>query len=330
MPQLPVSLLSGSTADAAEFLAKTAFASRRMGGLTKRAFPDLSALQSGAQQALQNPVVRNALIGGTIGGLGGGALGLFSRRKRHPLTSALTGALAGAGLGAGGTLAAQAWPEIGKGFTAAEKNIAAAQPSAGQQLQEGVMSVGSEAANAGKAVAEATGMTNVAPEGQPYQPRVALPAVGGVAGFMGTRALLNSGPIGRLREAAGLQRELTLSEPGKALPNVNERLENLYPPLKANTTAAGTLQKSLANDTTMGVGRTLKQLQRGKSPAVLRNPGLIGRGSRTSRIGSGLLQLLGGLGGAYAADKSPGWLSSNLPNQVIDTFPAQTPQVPGF
>jgi hypothetical protein len=91
--------------DAVESLARRAVTTRRLAGMAKRA--DLSEM---AHRAWETPEVRNALIGGGVGGALGLGSSLMSggdehdRPHRH-LYGALTGAAAGAAIGGGGTLA---------------------------------------------------------------------------------------------------------------------------------------------------------------------------------------------------------------------------------
>jgi hypothetical protein len=94
--------LDRDPAEAADFLARTAVASRRVGGFIKRAAPEW---QQWLNDLGQNQDVRNAMIGAGVGGLGGLGVGLVNRRKKNPLTTALTGAaLGGLGTGAGSYL----------------------------------------------------------------------------------------------------------------------------------------------------------------------------------------------------------------------------------
>ena len=92
-PNCPAYYLDRDPAEAAEFLAKLAVASRRVGGFVKAADmpPEVAA------------VLRNGLIGAGVGGVAGGISGLLNRKRRNPLRTALTGALIGGGLGASGT-----------------------------------------------------------------------------------------------------------------------------------------------------------------------------------------------------------------------------------
>jgi hypothetical protein len=94
----PAYWLSRDPAEAAEFLARTAVASRAVGGFVK------TALDPGMQEALTN-----AAFGAGIGGLGGLGVGLFSKRKKNPLTTALTGAALGGVLGGAVPAAYKAW-----------------------------------------------------------------------------------------------------------------------------------------------------------------------------------------------------------------------------
>jgi hypothetical protein len=93
-PHQPAYWLSRDPADAALFLARTAVASRAVGGFVKAAEGGPSWLTPEVQKALGN-----AALGAGVGGLGGLGVGLFSKRKKNPLTSALTGAALGGVLG---------------------------------------------------------------------------------------------------------------------------------------------------------------------------------------------------------------------------------------
>jgi hypothetical protein len=95
-------------AEAADFLARTAVASRRVGGFVKRA----AGWQDALGQAMANPHLQNAAIGAGIGGLGGLGIGMLNRKKKNPLATALSGAAIG-GLGAGaGSYALSQYPNL--------------------------------------------------------------------------------------------------------------------------------------------------------------------------------------------------------------------------
>jgi hypothetical protein len=94
-PHQPAYWLSKGPEEAAGFLARTAVASRTVGGFVKRAAG--FQLDPHLQQ-----VLGNAAIGAGIGGLGGLGAGLFSRRRKNPLTAALSGAAIGGVLGGAG------------------------------------------------------------------------------------------------------------------------------------------------------------------------------------------------------------------------------------
>lgn len=100
---------------AADVLAKVACASRRVAEARKEAAFGLDTISDAASRAYgnasswlgkQDPMARDALIGGGVGALAGGVgglgLGYADRKRRNPLTTALTGALSGGALGAGG------------------------------------------------------------------------------------------------------------------------------------------------------------------------------------------------------------------------------------
>lgn len=91
----PAYWLSKGPEEAADFLARTAVASRTVGGFVKRAAG--FQLDPHLQQ-----VLGNAAIGAGIGGIGGLGAGLFSRRRKDPLTAALSGAAIGGVLGGAG------------------------------------------------------------------------------------------------------------------------------------------------------------------------------------------------------------------------------------
>lgn len=85
----PAYWLSRDPSEAAAFLARTAVASRTVGGFVK----------AGAMPSTNDTLI-NAALGAGVGGLGGLGVGLMSRRKKSPLTSALTGAALGGTIGA--------------------------------------------------------------------------------------------------------------------------------------------------------------------------------------------------------------------------------------
>jgi hypothetical protein len=88
----PAYWLSRDAAEAADFLARTVVASRAVGGFVK------SAADPGMDPHLRDILLHSAM-GAGVGGLGGLGVGLFSKRKKSPLTSALTGAAIGGVLG---------------------------------------------------------------------------------------------------------------------------------------------------------------------------------------------------------------------------------------
>lgn len=93
--------LPSSAAEAAALLARTAVASRAVGGFCK--------------QAAVPPELQRALLAAGIGAAGGGALGLAAGatgKRRRPLRGLLQGAVAGAGLGGGLAGAAQLLPKL--------------------------------------------------------------------------------------------------------------------------------------------------------------------------------------------------------------------------
>jgi hypothetical protein len=92
-PSQPAYWLSRTPEEAAGFLARTTIASRAVGGFVKRA-AGMPTLDPSTQRLLTN-----AAIGAGVGGLGGLGIGLFSRRRKNPLTSALSGAAIGGVLG---------------------------------------------------------------------------------------------------------------------------------------------------------------------------------------------------------------------------------------
>lgn len=112
---VPSELLEKSASEAAAYLAQVAASRSKQAdwlsslkghasnlgqqtvGLAGRA---VSGLPPEMQEA-----ARNGLLGAGAGAIGGGLMGLTSRRRRNPLNSALAGALGGAALGAGGTMA---------------------------------------------------------------------------------------------------------------------------------------------------------------------------------------------------------------------------------
>jgi hypothetical protein len=125
-PHQPAYWLSRDPADAALFLARTAVASRAVGGFVKSA--------QGEPSWWSNPELQKALggaaLGAGVGGLGGLGVGLFSRRKKNPLTSALTGAALGGVLGGALPTAytrGKAWLETPPGPTGPELGVDQAQ-----------------------------------------------------------------------------------------------------------------------------------------------------------------------------------------------------------
>ncbi len=97
---------------AAEELARTAVASRLVGGMVKRANPFSDAAAWFGRQPLE---MQGAMGGAALGGLGGAMLGYRDRERRDPLTTTLTGALGGAALGGGGAAVAKHWGQWGNG-----------------------------------------------------------------------------------------------------------------------------------------------------------------------------------------------------------------------
>jgi hypothetical protein len=93
----PAYWLDRSPAEAAGFLARTAVASRRVGGFVKQAAPNW---QTALNEFGRDKTVQHALIGAGVGGLGGLGLGMLDRKRKNPWATALTGATLG-GLGAG-------------------------------------------------------------------------------------------------------------------------------------------------------------------------------------------------------------------------------------
>jgi hypothetical protein len=120
----PAYWLSRNPAEAADFLARTAVASRVVGGFIKTAQPAPPSWTPDLSQALTH-----AAIGAGVGGLGGLGMGLFSKRKKNPLTSALTGALLGGTLGGTLPIAYQGlkhWADTMPATTALDKQQAEA------------------------------------------------------------------------------------------------------------------------------------------------------------------------------------------------------------
>lgn len=113
----PAYWLNRDPAEAALFLSRTAVASRTVGGFVKTA----DGLPPGMQDTLTH-----AAIGAGLGGLGGLGVGLFSRRRKNPLTTALTGAALGGVLGGALPPAYEALKGLGQpaGITAAQAELA--------------------------------------------------------------------------------------------------------------------------------------------------------------------------------------------------------------
>jgi hypothetical protein len=120
----PAYWLSREPAEAADFLARTAVASRIVGGFVKKAEGESSWLTPDMQR-----VLTHGAIGAGIGGAGGLGMGLFSKRKKNPLATALTGAAIGGVLGGAG-------PEIYEGIKG-QANKVPTSPNTPQSRQAG-------------------------------------------------------------------------------------------------------------------------------------------------------------------------------------------------
>jgi hypothetical protein len=154
----PVYWLSRDPAEAAQFLARTAVASRAVGGFIKTA-QGMPALDPNLQR-----VLTHAAIGAGIGGFGGLGVGLFSKRKKNPLTSALTGAVLGGVAGGAVPEAWRAWNQLSSRPSATQAQRVADQQAAADKAWN-------EASGAQKLYARATGSditvdpTKIAPTG---------------------------------------------------------------------------------------------------------------------------------------------------------------------